>query len=243
VPIDDEPWYGNGAPRLAPGVDVLALPLTPADGYVLSRVDGVMAAHVIVGTSGLGDQLTTASLRRLTELGAILWPGQPERPRPTAEPTTRVHTSKPASAAPSAAATVPPADGRPRLPSWVRRPPTDHKPVPATATAPPPADGVELAIDARERIDRVFSRLDEMTYYEVLEVSADASRRDLRDAYFRLSKAFHPDTKYGKELGLFKPKMEAIFRRLTEAYDTLRVRSSRAAYDASLAAWRAGGEP
>ena len=49
----------------------------------------------------------------------------------------------------------------------------------------------------------------------------DADRAEIRKAYFALSKTFHPDAYYGKRLGSFKPKMEAVFRKVTDAYEAV----------------------
>src|SRR5262249_26325644 len=56
----------------------------------------------------------------------------------------------------------------------------------------------------------------------------------VRDAYFELSKVFHPDAYFGKQLGAFKPKMETVFKKLTEAYETLGKPKKRAEYDEYL---------
>ena len=53
---------------------------------------------------------------------------------------------------------------------------------------------------------------------------------------FRLSKQFHPDTLFGKRLGSYKQKMEAVFKRLTDAYDVLGKKKRRAKYDEYLEA-------
>jgi curved DNA-binding protein CbpA len=45
---------------------------------------------------------------------------------------------------------------------------------------------------------------------------------------------FHPDKYFGKNLGAFKPKLEKIFQRVTEAHDMLTRASTRADYDRYL---------
>src|SRR5690606_24496629 len=61
-----------------------------------------------------------------------------------------------------------------------------------------PVEERELDIDAerRERIDALFARLEELDHYEALGVPRDASRADIRNAYFTLSKVVHPDTMF-----------------------------------------------
>jgi curved DNA-binding protein CbpA len=104
---------------------------------------------------------------------------------------------------------------------------------------------VELALDAaeRERIDAAFSSLEDKSYYELLGLDASCDRKAIREAYFRLSKQFHPDTKFRKELGPYKSKMEAVFARLTEAYDVLGKPKRRAEYDEYLSAMGVDARP
>src|SRR5262249_3120693 len=59
-------------------------------------------------------------------------------------------------------------------------------------------------------------------------------KKAVRAAYFELSRTFHPDTMFRKNLGSYKQKMEAVFRKLTEAYETLGKKRTRDAYDEYL---------
>ncbi|MFI5308796.1 MAG: DnaJ domain-containing protein, partial [Polyangiales bacterium] len=76
--------------------------------------------------------------------------------------------------------------------------------------------------------------LEGLDLYAVLGVERKADKRAIRNAYFELSKLFHPDAHFGKQLGGFKPKMEGVFKRLTEAYETLGKPKKRAEYDEYL---------
>lgn len=62
------------------------------------------------------------------------------------------------------------------------------------------------------------------TYYEVLGVEADAPQEAVKAAYRRLSWQVHPD----------QGGSGALFRKVTEAYETLSDPTRRAAYDDSL---------
>ncbi|HEX7670636.1 MAG TPA: hypothetical protein VF395_13675, partial [Polyangiaceae bacterium] len=53
-------------------------------------------------------------------------------------------------------------------------------------------------------------------------------------AYFGVVSTFHPDKYYGKSLGTFKPKLERIFQRVTQAHDTLTLPQQREEYDRFL---------
>jgi len=94
--------------------------------------------------------------------------------------------------------------------------------------------GVELDRGFRERIVKLYAELGQFNYYELLGVERTAEKQTIRRAYFERAAVFHPDKHFRKELGSFKLKMEAIFGRLTQAYDTLRSRDGRAEYDSYL---------
>ena len=57
-----------------------------------------------------------------------------------------------------------------------------------------------------------------MNPFEVLEIPADASNEDIKAAYHRLAKKWHPDRYSGKE----KEAAEAKFRELAEAFSMLK---------------------
>ncbi len=70
-------------------------------------------------------------------------------------------------------------------------------------------------------------------YYEALEVPRDASPDDIRQAYRRLARKYHPDV--NKE-----PGAEDRFKQISEAYEVLRDADKRARYDRLGANWKAG---
>lgn len=70
-------------------------------------------------------------------------------------------------------------------------------------------------------------------YYETLGVARDASADDIKLAYRKLARKFHPDV--SKE-----PDAEARFKEVGEAYEVLKDPEKRAAYDAI--GQRSGGE-
>jgi curved DNA-binding protein CbpA len=99
----------------------------------------------------------------------------------------------------------------------------------------PPDDGIELPPERRRRIDELYPLLDQLDHYQLLGLERSADAKQIRASYYELSKLFHPDTAFRKNLGPYKAKMEAIFKRLTEAYEVLGKKKSRAEYDAYLA--------
>jgi curved DNA-binding protein CbpA len=109
--------------------------------------------------------------------------------------------------------------------------------VPKTSSASPEpelVEDVELDEALQRQINEAFQRSDKLNHYELLGVPMDADRIEIRKAYFGLSKTFHPDSYYGKQLGAFKPKLEVLFRRITDAYEALGRPKKREAYDQYL---------
>jgi curved DNA-binding protein CbpA len=123
------------------------------------------------------------------------------------------------------------------------------EPEPARRSTPPPSPptspedvGVDIEPDRRARIRRVHESLATLHFYDLLGISPRADRKEIRDAYFRFSKEFHPDSYFGRKLGAYREKLEAIFRRLTEAYGVLTHKDKRAEYDLYIADQLAAAE-
>jgi curved DNA-binding protein len=70
-------------------------------------------------------------------------------------------------------------------------------------------------------------------YYEALGVPREASNEDIRRAYRRLAREYHPDV--NKE-----PGAEDRFKEISEAYEVLRDPEKRERYDRLGSNWRAG---
>ena len=74
-------------------------------------------------------------------------------------------------------------------------------------------------------------------YYELLGVSKDASQSDLKKAFRRLARKYHPDVAQDK------PAAEETFKKINEAYEVLGDPEKRRKYDQLGANWdgRSGG--
>lgn len=106
-------------------------------------------------------------------------------------------------------------------------------PPPAAEPPQPPAGGPEGEARRREVLD-AFEGLRARTHYELLGVPHTAGEEEIKQAYFRLAKRFHPDAHHDAGLSDLRARLEAVFIALGHAYETLREPHSRARYDATL---------
>ena len=90
---------------------------------------------------------------------------------------------------------------------------------------------MRTALDAK--LVRVIEIMKFRDYYEVLGVPRDASGDQIKAAYRRLARKYHPDV--SKEFDA-----EARFKEVGEAYDVLRDAEKRASYDQLGANWKSG---
>lgn len=65
-------------------------------------------------------------------------------------------------------------------------------------------------------------------YYQILKVPINAKREEIKRAYYRLAKKFHPDLNPDNKV------LENFFKQVMEAYSTLQDADKRADYDRKL---------
>ena len=195
---------------------------TPEEFFLLSRIAGEMTVAQICMQSGLGRDKALRGLERLIAFGLLR--------RADGQPMA-------AAALASSAAAVPEAP----------RQQAATKSAPAAEFAGFPADYPSFQIDPAlladaESIDPervkavvfVHAHLDAVDHYTLLGVPADADGRTIRKAYFKMSKRFHPDRYFRKEVGELRAMVEAIFKRVNLANQTLSNADRRSAYDREL---------
>ncbi len=90
---------------------------------------------------------------------------------------------------------------------------------------------IDLKVEQQARIDLLYEKLESSTFYDILEVKRDAPVKAIKRAYYRLSKEFHPDKFFRKELGDYKLRLELIFAKVNEAYRVLSDDRLRDDYD------------
>lgn len=79
------------------------------------------------------------------------------------------------------------------------------------------------------------SLVDELDYYQLLEITQDAPASAVKRAYYAVTRRLHPDA--NRDLAApDRETLECVARRVSEAYQVLRDGRRRKAYDSQLAA-------
>jgi curved DNA-binding protein CbpA len=81
-----------------------------------------------------------------------------------------------------------------------------------------------------------FAESLDRSYFELLGVPRDADGKQIKRAYFALSKIYHPDRYFRANLGDYSMRLDQIFRKLVEAYELLSDPASRAEIERTLGA-------
>lgn len=71
------------------------------------------------------------------------------------------------------------------------------------------------------RIEKLYGEYRSLDYYRVLEVSKDSSLAEIKRAYHRMAKEFHPDRYLHVRSESLREKLHAIFSYINEAYREL----------------------
>ena len=221
----------NLVPEPAPDVDPRSLDTQPSteDFFVLSRLDGSTTIGQLCKTSGLGRQKTLECISNLRRYGLLQIPGaDPLDSPPDSDAADAESAPEQTSSSPDSSTLE--GDLFKRFPVPLEEFQFDRQLLSQT---------VELDDDFKREVLFVHEQLDDVDYYRLLGIERSAKRRDLRRAYFPLSKRYHPDRFYQKILGDYEPMIQRIFQRITKAYQTLSDRNKRREYDDSLRRGRA----
>jgi curved DNA-binding protein CbpA len=209
-------------PRLVDGLDLKALPIGPAEAFVLSRIDGASSELEIASGTNMSLSDVQRVLDALAELGAVHFvtrSGGEKR-------VVRAERSR---------------SGEFRLGSVSvvedRRGASQH-PGAKLYDAAELDEAADIDVDRKRAILDTFYKLDQLTYYELLGADPSADKRVIKAKYYEVVNRFHPDRYYGKKLGSFKAKLERVFQQITEAHEVLTRAEARAEYDAYLNAER-----
>jgi DnaJ-class molecular chaperone len=87
---------------------------------------------------------------------------------------------------------------------------------------------------APAEIKALVKLVDELDYYQILEVPRDAHGSGIKRGYYAVSRRYHPDANRALR-GEARRDLEHVAKRVTEAYSVLRDARRRQAYDGQLA--------
>jgi len=227
--------------RVSPGFDPLKAAVGPEEYFLLSRIDGSQSLREVLLATGLPVERAIAIVTRLRSIGALLLPGETAAPVPGAPPA-RTTPSQPRITPLSTPAVEPPrtavgsaAIKRPQTAGGSRpeqRPEVRPDPVVAPShdlSLPNPsseelaalAENIELPDADRRRILAMARLVESRDMHALLGLPTDAEPKEIKRAYFALSKEVHPDRFYGKRLGSFADRMAAVFEAIARAYARL----------------------
>ena len=180
--------------------------LSPADEHVLSRADGVTSVRQVVGEAALPAPAVERSLVALLCCGAVrLLPlPAPAKSLPSPDQTMAI----------------------PRASLGLGLPSPDE-----TVAMPRTSLGVDEIEEKRRERARMLQEMERQSHFAVLGLPEGAPFEDVKRAFVRLAKRYHPDTVRDPELGVLT---KAIFLRVSEACNVLSSGDSRARYEQRL---------
>ena len=92
--------------------------------------------------------------------------------------------------------------------------------------------GAQDLTDAqRAAIDRMTTQIDEDDLYGLFVVPQEADAAEIQQAYYALSRQWHPDRFFRKDVGDYAERLEFVFVGITQAYKTLTDPTRRKLYD------------
>lgn len=219
-----------GASKTAPTQNPSFTPgagFTTEDYYVWTRCDGRTSMKDIILMVGFGVDRGIEILKKLRKTGAVMMPGEsPEsiarrieedknkpRARPVTQPRTRNRRAETMSELEGDADNLHELSGEELVAM---------------------AEEVDLTDLEKRRVIQYLYYVRHGTYFDMLGVEAAARKKELKRAYFKVSKAFHPDRFYKKNTGSFGPWLTEIFEMASRAFSVLSDDRQRRQYEAIL---------
>lgn len=99
---------------------------------------------------------------------------------------------------------------------------------------PEPEASKEIQEAIRETLE-IHGRLGQLDFYQLLGVGRTAGDEEIKKAYFKQARRFHPD-RFGRSADAeLREKIDSVFDAITKAYRTLTSRELRAIHESKLA--------
>jgi curved DNA-binding protein CbpA len=83
---------------------------------------------------------------------------------------------------------------------------------------------------AKTKIQRYWATLDRQNHFQIFGADRDTDPERIKAAYHQLAKLWHTDAYAGVNLGAEQEILDAIFKRITDAYETVMDPKKRAEY-------------
>ena len=86
----------------------------------------------------------------------------------------------------------------------------------------------------RDKASFLFNKLGNLNHFDLLKVTVDATKSEIKTAYFQMVQDYHPSEIYSLSDDITKAKADGIFKAITLAYEVLAAPRSRENYIKSL---------
>lgn len=194
---------------LAANCDATQLKLTAAEGFLLSRIDGTTPLRLLREIGGIPPSNVEESVERWLNEGVLeVVQGKPEAKPHGASASAAKTTAPPPPTTTTTAADKMDAgesDGQPFLPS-IDESMLDER--------------LDISVDIQRRILEFEAGLG-LPYHTLLDIEVGAEPKVVKRAYFKLSKEFHPDRFFRKQIGDYGARLDRIFKKVLEAHEML----------------------
>ncbi len=79
-----------------------------------------------------------------------------------------------------------------------------------------------ISPETREKIRKLYLKIGKMDYFQILRVSEESSPEEIRENFYKLSRAFHPDRYFTEKDEELKQMINTIYKQISEAYNILK---------------------
>ncbi|MCA9520045.1 MAG: hypothetical protein KC609_03700 [Myxococcales bacterium] len=191
--------------QLVPETSWREFSLSTEEAFVMSLVNDRLTVREMIETCGLGEKTTVDVLYRLYKIGLIALDSENKHP-------TFDSVDQPSSES-----------SQPKIEVDVKM--LQKRPQPKKRRTTTPEVAATVAADLDEELQRTINRkYNEIKFCSArifLELPESYDEEALRASFLRLSKAFHPDRYFNRNIGKYRTRVTKIFEHLTRCHDLL----------------------